>query len=168
MLQNWEQNGKTFPNQKFGEKKKRKEKTWRFDAGFWGTHQQAQGFYLPTYLVEPFCLDPYILGYLFTGRRVGTQNGGSEEGLGIPTLYFFSFCCCCCSCFVASASGGKWGRSLRERDDDRWSFVFFRSSCTHEDRLLKTAVVSFKKILLSVLCFFSVFSGERESHLYVF
>jgi hypothetical protein len=57
---------------------------------------------------------------------------------------------------------------LRERDDDRWSFVFFRSSCTHEDRLLKTAVVSFKKILLSILCFFSVFSGERESHLYVF
>lgn len=145
----------------------KKKKTWKFDAGFWGTHQQAQGFYLPTFLDEPFCLDPYILGYLLIGRRVGTQNGGSEEDLGIPTLSFFSFCCCCCSCFVASASGGKWGRSLRERDDDNWSFVFFRSSCIHEDRLLKTPVVLFKKILLSVLCLFSVFSGGRESHLYV-
>jgi hypothetical protein len=56
---------------------------------------------------------------------------------------------------------------LRERDDDNWSFVFFRSSCIREDRLLKTPAVLFKKILLSVLCFFSVFSGGRESHLYV-
>lgn len=136
--------------------------------GFGGHINKHRDFtYLPTYLVEPFCLDPYILGYLLIGRRVGTQNGGSEEDLGIPTLSFFSFCCCCCSCFVASASGGKWGRSLQERDDDHWSFVFFRSLCTHEDRLLKTPVVSLKKILLSVLCFFSVFSGERESHLYV-
>lgn len=79
---------KTCPNQKFGGEK---EKTWKFDAGFWGTDQQAQGFYLPTYLDEPFCLDPYILGYLLIGRRVGTQNGGSEEDLGIPTLPFFFF-----------------------------------------------------------------------------
>jgi hypothetical protein len=49
----------------------------------------AQGFYLPAYLVEPFCLDAYIRGYLFVGRRVGTQNGGSDEALGIPTLSFF-------------------------------------------------------------------------------
>jgi hypothetical protein len=62
-----------------------------FQTKNWETHQQAQGIYLPTYLVEPFCLDAYILGYVLVGRRVGTQNGGSEQGLGIPTLSFFLF-----------------------------------------------------------------------------
>ncbi len=57
LLQNWEKNGKTFPNQKFGEKKIKI--PGNLMLGFGGHINKHRDFtYLPTYLVEPFCLDP--------------------------------------------------------------------------------------------------------------
>jgi hypothetical protein len=80
---------KLFQSKNLGGKKRKN--PGNLMLGFGGHINKHRDFtYLPTYLVEPFCLDPYILGYIPIGRRVGIQNGGSEEGLGIPTLCFFS------------------------------------------------------------------------------